>query len=68
MRRLGLSIGVSVAALGLGVYTFFQGQHALAACFIGLGVLRAVALLAARKPTKPQPSIRLNIDSDEPKQ
>ncbi len=67
MRRLGLNLGVSVAALGLGVFAFVRGQGVLGVCFIALAVLRALATLATRKPGKVEPEIKLGLnDSDEP--
>lgn len=67
MRRLGLNISVSVAAVALGGVALLRGERALAVCFIALGVLRAVAILAARKPRKVEPEIKLGLDdSDRP--
>ncbi len=66
MRRLGLNISVSVAAVALGGVALLRGQRALAACFIGLGILRAVAILSARKPRTVEPEIKLGLnDSDQ---
>lgn len=65
MRRLWLNVGVSAAALWLSVVAFLRGQRILGICFLAIAVLRAVATLAGRKRTKPQPSIRLNIEDSE---
>jgi hypothetical protein len=62
MRRLWLNAGVSAAALWLGVVAFQRGQRILGICFLAIAVLRAVATLAGRRRSKPQPSIRLNIE------
>jgi hypothetical protein len=62
MRRNVVIVLVVVGALGLGVLAIVRGQVWLGACFIGLGVLRAGMLLQSRRPRKPEPSIRLNLD------
>ena len=68
MRRLWLNVCVSAAALWLGVVALLRGERALGICFLAIAVLRAVATLATRRRSKPQPSIRLNIeDSSEGK-
>jgi hypothetical protein len=65
MRRLGLNLSVSVAAMALGGVAFLRGERALGACFIGLAVLRAVAILMARKPRKVEPEIKLGLDDSD---
>ena len=68
MRRFGFSLGVSVAALAMGGVAFLRGERALGVCFIGLALLRAAAILSARKPRKVEPEIRLGLnDSGEQK-
>ena len=68
MRHLGFGLSVSVAALALGGVAFLRGERALGICFIGLALLRAAALLSARKPSKIEPEIRLGLeDSDHRK-
>lgn len=65
MRRLGLNISVSVAAIALGGVALLRGERALAVCFVMLGLLRAVAILSARRPRKVEPEIKLGLnDSD----
>jgi hypothetical protein len=65
MRRLGFSLAVSVAALALGGVAFLRGQRALGVCFIGLALLRAGAILSARKPRKVEPEIKLGLDDSD---
>ena len=65
MQRLWLDVGVSLAAFGLGVWEFFHGQALFGICFIGLAILRVVAKLSRRKPQKPEPSVRLNLDDSD---
>ena len=65
MRRNILVALVAVGALCLGVLAILRGQAWLGAGFIGLGLLRALMLFQSRKPLKPKPSIRLNLEEDE---
>lgn len=65
MRRLGLNLSVSVAAIALGGVALLRGQQALAVCFIALGALRAAAILMARKPRKVEPEIKLGLNDPE---
>lgn len=65
MRRLGLNLSVSVAAVALGGVALLRGERALAACFIALGLLRAVAILMARQPRKVEPEIKLGLDDSD---
>ncbi len=65
MRRNILVTLVAVGAFCLGVLAILRGQAGLGACFIGLGVLRALMLLQSRRSRKPEPSVRLNIDEDD---
>jgi hypothetical protein len=65
MRRLGLNLSVSVAAIALGGVALLRGERALALCFIALGVLRAVAILMARRPRKVEPEIKLGLDDPD---
>jgi hypothetical protein len=67
MRRNILVTLVAVGALGLGVLAILRGQAGLGACFIALGVLRALMLLQGRRSRKPDPAIRLNLkEEDDP--
>jgi hypothetical protein len=67
MRRNVLVALVAVGALCLGVLAVLRGKAWLGACFIGLGLLRALMLLQSRRPRKPEPSIRLNLkEEDDP--
>jgi len=67
MRRNILVALVAMGALGLGVLAILRGQAGLGACFIGLGLLRALMLLQSRRSRKPEPSIRLNLkEEDDP--
>lgn len=63
MRR---NILVALVALCLGVVAIFRGQRLLGVCFMGVGLLRVVMLLQGRRPQKPEPSIRLNLENDGP--
>jgi len=65
MRRNILVALVAGGALCLGVLAILRGQSALGACFIGLGVLRALMLLQSRRSRKPEPSVRLNLEDDK---
>jgi hypothetical protein len=65
MRRNILVTLVAVGALCLGVLAILRGQAGLGACFIGLGLLRALMLLQSRRPRKAKPSIRLNLKEDD---
>lgn len=65
MRRNILVALVAVGALCLGVFVILRGQVGLGACFIGLGLLRALMLLQGRRSRKPEPSIRLNLNEDD---
>ncbi len=65
MRRNILVALVAVGALCLGVLAILRGQAGLGACFIGLGLLRALMLLQSRRSRKPEPSIRLNLKEDD---
>jgi len=51
--------------MALGGVAFLRGERALGACFIGLAVLRAVAILMARKPRKVEPEIKLGLDDSD---
>jgi hypothetical protein len=66
MRRTVLVALVAVGALCLGVVAILRGQVPLGACFIGLGLLRAFMLLQRRTSRKPEPSIRLNLEENDP--
>jgi len=66
MRRNILVALVAIGALCLGVVAILRHQVALGACFIGLGLLRALMLFQSRKLRKPEPAIRLNLKEDEP--
>ena len=66
MRRNILVTLVAVGALCLGVLAILRGQVGLGACFIGLGLLRALMFFQSRKSRKPEPSIRLNLKEDDP--
>ena len=66
MRRNILVALVAVGALCLGVLAILRGQAGLGACFIALGLLRALMLLQRRRSRKPEPSIRLNLKEDDP--
>jgi hypothetical protein len=66
MRRNILVALVAVGALCLGILAILRGQAGLGACFIGLGVLRALMLLQSRRSRKPEPSIRLNLKENDP--
>jgi hypothetical protein len=63
MRR---NILVALVALCLGVVAIFRGQRLLGVCFLGIGLLRIIMLLQGRRPHKPEPSIRLNLENDSP--
>jgi hypothetical protein len=65
MRRNVLVAVVAVGALCLGVLAILRGQVGLGACFIGLGLLRALMLFQSRRSRKPEPSIRLNLKEDD---
>lgn len=61
MRRSVLGAIVGIAALWLAVISFMRDQPWIGLCFAGLGILRLVTILSARK--KPaQPDVRLNLD------
>jgi hypothetical protein len=64
MRRNVVVALVVVGAMGLGGLAILRGQIWLGACFIGLGLLRVGMLLQNRRPRKPEPPIRLNLDAD----
>jgi len=67
MRRNILVALVAVGALCLGVLAILRGQVALGACFIGLGLLRALMAVQSRRSRKPEPAIRLNLkEEDDP--
>jgi hypothetical protein len=67
MRRNVLVALVAAGALCLGFLAIFRGQVGLGACFIGLGLLRALMLFQSRRSRKPEPSIRLNLkEEDDP--
>ena len=65
MRRNILVALVAVGALCLGVLAILRGQPGLGACFIGLGLLRALMLFQSRRARKPDPATRLNLEEDE---
>src|SRR6266404_3576589 len=60
MRRLGFSAIVAAGALWLGVVSCIRGQYWLGACFIGIGLLRALTLFRGRKRNG-EPEIRLDL-------
>jgi hypothetical protein len=64
MRRYGFSAIIAAGALWLGVVSFSRGQSWLGVCFVGIAVLRLGTIVWGRRPRKPQPSIRLNIEND----
>ncbi len=65
MRRNILVTLVAVGALCLGVVAILRGQAGLGACFIALGVLRALMLLQGRRSRKQEPAIRLNLEEED---
>ena len=67
MRRNVLVTLVAAGAMCLGILAILRGQVGLGACFIGLGLLRALMLFQSRRSRKPKPSIRLNLkEEDDP--
>ena len=66
MRRNVLVALVAAGALCLGVLAILRGQVGLGACFIGLGLLRGLMLFQSRRSRKSEPSIRLNLEGDDP--
>ena len=66
MRRNILVALVAIGALCLGVVAILRHQVALGACFIGLGLLRALMLFQRRKLRKPVLAVRLNLKEDKP--
>ena len=66
MLRFRISVLIALGALVLGVMTALRGQFWLGMCFIGIALLRASTLLWARKPRKPEPEIRLNLEDEAP--
>jgi hypothetical protein len=64
MRRNVLIGFVVLGALSLGVISILRGQVALGVCFLLLAALRGALLFQRMRPSKPQPSIRLNLDGD----
>jgi hypothetical protein len=65
MRRNVLNALVALGAFWLGVFSLYQGRLWFGMCFIALGILRALLQFRGRKPAKPEPAVRLNIDSDK---
>jgi hypothetical protein len=65
MRRNVLVSLVAGGALCLGGLAILRGQAGLGACFIGLGLLRALMLLQSRRSGKPEPSIRLDLKDED---
>jgi hypothetical protein len=64
MWRYGFSAIIAAGALWLGVVSLSRGQFWLGVCFVGIALLRLGTIMWGRKPRKPQPSIRLNIEND----
>lgn len=65
MRRNILVTLVAVGALCVGVLAILRGQAGLGACFIGLGLLRALMLFQSRRPRKTDPAVRLNLEEEK---
>jgi hypothetical protein len=63
MRREFFSAAVGVAAFAAGALVIRRGETTLGLCFIALAILRFVTLFS-RRPRKPEPKIRLNLDQD----
>jgi hypothetical protein len=42
-----------------------RGQRGIGIAFVGIAVLRTAAITIGRKPRKPEPSIRLNLEAND---
>jgi hypothetical protein len=64
MWRYTLSAIVALGLIAVGIVSFARGQVAIGTAFVAIAVLRLATVLLSRKPRKPEPSIRLNIDGE----
>ena len=60
----------STAVLGLGLLAvggayFMRGQRGIGIALVGIAVLRTALVVAGRKPRKPEPAIRLNLEAND---
>jgi hypothetical protein len=65
MWRYALTAIVALGLIGIGIASIARGQVVIGIVFVGIAVLRLSAQWG-RRPRKPQPSIRLNLDDDGP--
>jgi hypothetical protein len=64
MWRYAWTAIIALGLIGIGISSVARGQTLIGIAFVGLAVLRTGGMLWARRPRKPQPSIRLNLDDD----
>jgi hypothetical protein len=65
MWRYASTTILGLGLLGVGIAYFMHGQRGIGVAFIGIALLRTAAVLVGRKPRKPEPSIRLNLEEND---
>jgi hypothetical protein len=65
MWRYASTAILGLGLLGVGVAYFMRGQRGIGIAFVGIAVLRTAAVVVGRKPRKPEPSIRLNLEAND---
>jgi hypothetical protein len=64
MGRYTLTAIIALSLAGVGIAALARGQIAIGILSVGIAALRLGAIVWARRPRKPEPSIRLNIDDE----
>jgi hypothetical protein len=65
MWRYASTAILGLGLLGVGVAYFMRGQRGIGIAFVGIAAIRTAAVLVGRKPRKPEPSIRLNLEEND---
>jgi hypothetical protein len=65
MWRYSLTAIIALGLFWVGASAIARGQIAIGIVFVAIAVLRLAAVAWSRRPRKPQPSIRLNLDGEE---
>jgi hypothetical protein len=65
MWRYASTAILGLGLFGVGIACFMRGQRGIGIAFIGIAALRTAAVVVGRKPRKPEPAIRLNLEAND---
>ena len=65
MWRYSVTAIIALGLVWVGIAAIARGQIAIGIVFIGIAALRLGSVVWSRRPRKPQPSIRLNLEDEE---